>query len=75
MFDMGPVESQVTVQNELRFTSAPWQKILAFSQATGAVREGWELQALHQMCKAYAQSVEEGRNPLCIPPHKRDLES
>lgn len=73
MFDMGPVDIGEVAQTT-RLIAASWSKVLAYSQATLAITEPWELRAVHAMARAYAQVSAEARDPLCIPPHKRDAE-
>lgn len=51
---------------------ADWPEITAFAQGTRTVTEPWELEALHRMAQAYTGALDEGANPLCIPPLERE---
>lgn len=46
----------------------PWVEILAYSQATGAVRSRWELSMIRQMSSAYMDGRRAGDDEFGIPP-------
>lgn len=48
-----------------------WPEIIAFAQATGRVRETWELEALADMCRAYHRELMGGADPFRIAPIDR----
>lgn len=41
-----------------------WPTLHAYAQATGAISEPWEYQALTRMSRAYLEEIEAAKNPL-----------
>jgi hypothetical protein len=68
MMALGPVRA--TGMGGVR--PADWSEIYPFMQATGAISEAWEAEALHEMCAAFSSGLESGKNPFAIPPIERD---
>ncbi len=45
-----------------------WPEVAAFGSVTDRVSEPWELELLVDMAEAYAQGLEKGADPMCMPP-------
>lgn len=48
-----------------------WPAVVAFAQATGAISEPWEFQAVIDMSRGYVVAKTIGENALAIPPVKQ----
>lgn len=48
-----------------------WAEIGAYASATGLISEAWEMRIVREMSEAYLQGLNEGVNPLSIPPTER----
>ena len=49
-------------------TPLPWSELLAYAQATGAISEPWEFEALSAMSRAYVAARADGGSVLSIAP-------
>lgn len=67
MLTLGPIRSMP--MGGVRATD--WPEIWPFMQATKAVTETWEVEALHAMCGAFAKGLETGKNPFAKSPMER----
>ena len=64
LFDVGPSDHA---------TGGPilWQEIAAYAKVTGQISEPWELKAVMRMSRAYVTELQNGKDPLRIPPVDR----
>jgi hypothetical protein len=78
--DVGPGAYLIQAFRNLRFARsgefglAPqtWAEIEAFARSTGAVRHGWECQALFDMSWAYVEENSAAANPFRMAPMERE---
>ena len=49
-----------------------WQELRAYGEATAALAEAWEYEAVMAMSRAYFRAKQEGRDVHCIAPVDRE---
>jgi len=53
-------------------TAVSWSELAGYMQATGAITEPWEAEAVRAMSRAYLDAKREGKNIHCIAPVDRE---
>lgn len=67
LMEAGPVKSAPMGG----YAALDWVDIAAYVELTMVEVEAWEAVLLRRMSEVYAKGLDEGRNPLSIPPMER----